>query len=107
MRAAIRLAGGNEVCFVCTVDANGAVQTARVVARGDVRSVLALPGFARRGEMLLHNHPSGELEPSGADMEIAARMHDSGVGFAITDNDASDLSWLRSVRRRSLYPTIA
>jgi ATP-dependent DNA helicase DinG len=91
VRAAIRLAGGNEVCFVCTIDANGAVQTARVVARGDVRSVLALPGFARRGEMLLHNHPSGELEPSGADMEIAARMHDSGVGFAITDNDANEL----------------
>ncbi len=73
------------------MDASGSIQTARVVARGDVRSVLALPGFARCGEMLLHNHPSGELEPSGADLEIAARMHDSGVGFATTDNDANDL----------------
>lgn len=91
VRAAIRLAGGREVCFVCAVDAEGIVTAARVMARGDVRSVLALPGFAQRGEMLLHNHPSGVLEPSGADMEIAARMHDQGIGFAITDNEASDL----------------
>jgi ATP-dependent DNA helicase DinG len=91
VRAAIRLAGGREVCFVCTVDEEGTVVTARVVARGDVRSVLALPGFANRGEMLLHNHPSGYLEPSSADLEIAARMHDDGVGFAITDNEASEL----------------
>ncbi|MGQ0641217.1 MAG: helicase C-terminal domain-containing protein, partial [Gemmatimonadaceae bacterium] len=91
VRAAIRLAGGREVCFVCTTDDDGSVQTARVVARGDIQSVLALPAFAARGEMLLHNHPSGDLEPSGADMDIAARMHDAGVGFAITDNDVREL----------------
>jgi ATP-dependent DNA helicase DinG len=67
------------------------IAAARVVARGDVRSVLALPGFAQRGELLLHNHPSGVLEPSGPDLDIAARMHDDGIGFAITDNDASEL----------------
>ena len=91
MRAAIRLAGGREVCFVCAVDDDGVVRTARVVARGDVESVLALPGFAQRGEMLVHNHPSGLLEPSGADYEVAARMHDEGVGFGIIDNDAREL----------------
>lgn len=91
IRSAIRLAGGREVCFVCTADAEGVVQTARVAARGDVRSVLALPGFANRGELLLHNHPSGWLEPSGADLEVAARLHDDGIGFAIIDNEASRL----------------
>ena len=91
VKAAIRLAGGREVCFVCTLDDRDAIVSARVVARGDVRSVLALPGFAQRGEMLLHNHPSGNLEPSSPDLEIAARMHDAGVGFAITDNEASEL----------------
>ncbi|MGI8843873.1 MAG: helicase C-terminal domain-containing protein [Gemmatimonadaceae bacterium] len=91
MRAAIRLAGGREVCFVARVDDDGVVQTARVVSRGDVRSVLALPGAAQRGEMLLHNHPSGELEPSAADLEVAARLHDDGVGFGIVDNDARQL----------------
>ncbi|MEY4609104.1 MAG: hypothetical protein RL625_1321 [Gemmatimonadota bacterium] len=91
IRLAIQLAGGREVCFVCSVDAEGIVQSARVVARGDVRSVLALPGFANRGELLLHNHPSGWLEPSSADLEVAARLHDDGIGFAIIDNTASRL----------------
>jgi ATP-dependent DNA helicase DinG len=91
VRAAIRLAGGREVCFVCTVGEDGVIATARVVSRGDVRSVLALPGFAQPGELLLHNHPSGVLDPSEPDLEIAARMHDQGVGFAITDNDAASL----------------
>src|SRR5687768_17003656 len=91
VRAAIRLAGGREVCFACTLDAEGNVATARVVARGDIASVLALPGFAKAGEMLLHNHPSGGLEPSEPDLQVAARMHDVGVGFAITNNDASEL----------------
>ncbi|MHB1312092.1 MAG: helicase C-terminal domain-containing protein [Gemmatimonadaceae bacterium] len=91
IRAAIRLAGGREVCFTGTVDTAGVVQGARPVARGDARSVLALPGFARRGEMLLHNHPSGLLEPSGADLEVAARLHDDGIGFAIVDNEATRL----------------
>ena len=91
MRAAIGLAGGREVCFVCSVDAEGVIQTGRVVARGNVESVLALPGFARRGEMLVHNHPSGLLEPSGADYDVAARMHDDGIGFGIIDNLAAAL----------------
>ncbi|MEK0430937.1 MAG: hypothetical protein RL139_741, partial [Gemmatimonadota bacterium] len=91
IRSAIRLAGGREVCFVCTADEAGIVQSARVAARGDVRSVLALPGFANRGELLLHNHPSGWLEPSDADLQVAARLHDDGIGFAIIDNDASRL----------------
>lgn len=91
LRAAIGLAGGREVCFVCSEDAEGMLQTARVVARGDVTSVLALPGFAQRGEMLVHNHPSGLLEPSDADLAVAARLHDDGIGFAIVNNAASEL----------------
>jgi ATP-dependent DNA helicase DinG len=91
MRAAIRLAGGREVCFVAQLDEDGCVCAARVVSRGDVRSVLALPGVAQRGEMLLHNHPTGELEPSDADLDVAARLHDGGVGFGIIDNDVRSL----------------
>ena len=91
IRAAIRMAGGREVCFVCTLDSNGAIATARVVARGDTRSVVALPGFATRGEMLVHNHPSGILDPSSQDLEVAARIHDDGIGFGIVNNSATDI----------------
>jgi ATP-dependent DNA helicase DinG len=100
MRAAIALARGREVCFVCAVDEAGVIETARVVARGNVESVLALPGFARPGEMLVHNHPSGLLEPSGADYDVAARMHDDGIGFGIIDNLAAALYVVVEVPRR-------
>ncbi len=99
IRVAIRLAGGREVCFVCTVDAEGMLTSARAVARGTSGQVLALPGVAQRGEMLVHNHPSGWLEPSDADMNIAARLHDDGVGFAIVDNDVTDLYVVTEVPR--------
>jgi len=87
--AEIRAAGGREVSFVGEVDRDGVVVAARVVARGTVDCVLALPGVAQRGEMLLHNHPGGNLSPSGADLMVAAQLHDGGVGFAIVSNDAT------------------
>jgi ATP-dependent DNA helicase DinG len=76
---------------VAEVDRDGVVTGARAVARGTVDMVLALPGVASRGQMLLHNHPSGYLEPSGADLHVAARLHDGGVGFGIIDNSATTL----------------
>jgi ATP-dependent DNA helicase DinG len=106
IRAAIRLARGNEVCFVGTVDEDGVVQGARVVARGDVERVLALPAFAERGDMLIHNHPSGVLEPSDADLSVAARFHDEGVGFAIVDNGATELYVVTEVPHRREYTRV-
>jgi ATP-dependent DNA helicase DinG len=107
VRAAIRLAGGREVCFVCTSDDDGVLETARVVSRGNVQSVLALPGVAKRGEMLVHNHPSGWLEPSDADLQVAARLYDGGVGFAICDNDATDLYVVVEVPREPTTTPVA
>ena len=73
------------------MDATGVVTSARVVARGTVDRVLALATADDRGTLLLHNHPNGLLEPSGADLGVAARLHDLGIGFGIIDNDATDL----------------
>jgi len=87
----IAAAGGREVSFVAQIDREGAITGARAVARGTVDLVLALPGVARRGEMLLHNHPSGRLDPSVPDLNVAATLHDGGVGFGIIDNAAESL----------------
>jgi len=101
----IAAAHGREVSFVVRADPNGTLTDARVVARGTIDAVLALPGAAQRGEMLLHNHPSGFLEPSGADLHVAARLHDEGVGFGIVDNDVATLyvvvecPWARTLAR--------
>ena len=88
---AIAEAGGREVAFVADVDADGTVTAAEVVARGTAEMVLALAGAAGRGQMALHNHPSGVLEPSGADLDVAVRLHDAGVGFGIVNNEATAL----------------
>ncbi len=77
--------------FVATVDAAGMLTAVRAVARGTVEMVLAMPGIAEPGEMLVHNHPGGHLEPSQADLGVAMRAHDEGVGFAIVDNAATRL----------------
>jgi ATP-dependent DNA helicase DinG len=87
----ISAAGGREVCFVATLDSTGIVIEARAVARGTADMVLALPGIARAGQMVLHNHPSGVLEPSPPDLHVAARLHDGGVGFGILNNTADEL----------------
>jgi ATP-dependent DNA helicase DinG len=101
----IAAAGGREVSFVAQVDRDGVVTSVRAVARGTVGMVLALPGVAARGEMLLHNHPSGNLTPSGADLDVAARLHDGGVGFGIIDNGATELYVVVEVPRdRQVVP---
>lgn len=100
LRAEIAAADGREVSFVARADAEGHLVEARVAARGTVDAVLALPGVAGRGEMLLHNHPSGVLDPSGADLAVAARLHDGGVGFAIVNNDVSECYVVVEIPRR-------
>ena len=96
----IARAGGREICFVASVDGTGTITAARPVARGTADEVLALPGASARGEMVLHNHPDGDLEPSIADLNVAARLHDAGVGFAIINNDATELYVVVEVPRR-------
>jgi ATP-dependent DNA helicase DinG len=63
----------------------------RAVARGNKAAVLAAARDADEGSVMIHNHPSGNLEPSDADLSVAARLYEGGVGTAITDNDADRL----------------
>ncbi len=91
LRREIARARGNEVCFVARVGEDGEVAEPRVVARGHASAVLALVRNPEPGGLLIHNHPSGRLEPSDADLLVAAQLWDQGLGFAIIDNDASEL----------------
>ena len=106
LEAEIAAAGGREVSFVSDVDGDGMVVSAVPVARGTVSAVLALPGVAARGQMVLHNHPSGMLEPSAADLTVAARLHDAGIGFGIVNNEATELYVVVEVPRAPSYQGI-
>ena len=92
--AAIRLAryfisqnDGNEIVMVGKVDSDGKVCDLRRAAMGDAGSVPAVIATATQGEILIHNHPSGNVNPSGADIEVAARAAEKSVGSYIVDND--------------------
>lgn len=91
MREQIARAGGREVSFLATVTPERVIVDPRTVARGNRAAVLAAAADARTGEIMLHNHPSGVLEPSDADLRVAARLYEQGVGSAIVDNLARAL----------------
>src|SRR5687768_15209273 len=84
----ISAAGGREVCFVATLDPDGVAVEARAVPRGTADMVLALPGVARAGQIVLHNHPSGVLDPSPPAPLVAARLQVGGVGFGLLSSAA-------------------
>ena len=105
LRREIAKAKGNEVCFVGTLDDDGHVIDVRVVARGHRAAVLAAAKDAEAGQLLIHNHPSGRLDPSNADLEVAARLYEAGLGFAIVDNEATELYVvLQPPRSREMVP---
>jgi ATP-dependent DNA helicase DinG len=91
IRAEIQRARGREVCFLAEVTPERTVVNPRAVARGNQSAVLAVARDAPEGYLMIHNHPSGVLEPSDADLAVAAQIWDDGLGTAITDNDASAL----------------
>ena len=91
MREQIARAGGREVSFLATVTPERVIVDPRTVARGNRAAVLAAASDARTGEIMLHNHPSGLLEPSDADLHVAGRLYEQGVGSAIVDNLARAL----------------
>ena len=74
----IKASGGNEVFFTGRIDRNGVVTEVRVCARGNDSAVPVVQSAAQEADVLIHNHPSGDLTPSNADLSVAARMADYG-----------------------------
>ena len=91
LKAEIERAGGREVCFLARVDEDRVIHEPRAVARGSFEAVLVAARDADEGDVMLHNHPSGVLEPSDADFRVAAQLYEQGLGTAIIDNDAQRL----------------
>ncbi len=89
IRAAISQADHNEVFFVGRVGPDGRVGEVEVAARGQRHAVLAISRKVRAGDVVIHNHPSGNLTPSDPDMAIAGRLADEEVGFFIVDDQAT------------------
>lgn len=91
IKSAIEEASGNEVFFVGSFSRDQVIEDVKVVARGNDYSVPAVIESASPGEVVIHNHPSGNLTPSNQDIQIASVFGNHGVGFLIVDNTASQV----------------
>ncbi|HTP59982.1 MAG TPA: JAB domain-containing protein, partial [Spirochaetia bacterium] len=91
IRRIIADADGNEVYMVGSVGEDGRVEAVKVGARGNEEAVPVLAPHLSAGSVVIHNHPSGGTRPSGADLAIAARLGNEGIGFYILDNEAASL----------------
>jgi len=91
MRHEIQDAHGNEVFFVGKIDEDGFVYSVEVASRGQSYRVTLNQEFAKSYSVLLHNHPSGILEPSDADMNIAGKCAHNTQGFFIVDNSVENV----------------
>ena len=106
MRSAIEEADGNEVFFVGRINDDGLIVSVELGARGNEDSVIVNENYARGGNVLIHNHPSGYLRPSEADQSIAYNASDTSMGFYIINNDVTDVyAVVEPIKPRKLKKT--
>ncbi|TFG65181.1 MAG: DEAD/DEAH box helicase [Spirochaetales bacterium] len=91
MRREIIDAMRNEVLCVGLCDRSGRISDISAAARGSSGEVPALYPFMEKGNVVIHNHPSGNLSPSPADLQVASRLGNEGIGFFIVNNDVDDV----------------
>lgn len=91
LRNEIKDAHGNEVFFTGRLDAHSCVVQASVHSRGHESAVPVVSLEISMAQVLIHNHPSGRLKPSDADLAIASKAAQSAQGFYIINNDVNDL----------------
>ena len=82
---------GNEIVMVGKADGRGLIYDLRRAAMGNSNSVPAVIATAQPGEILIHNHPSGNVNPSPADLEVAARAAEKSIGSYIVDNNVTNV----------------
>lgn len=91
MQNQIAAANGNEVFFSGMIDEQGVVTSVVAAARGNEHEVPVNFSEARKGSVLIHNHPSGNLCPSAADLRVASNCSENAQGFYIINNAVSDV----------------
>ncbi len=91
IKAAIKEADNNEVFFTGDISKKGLVESVKIGSRGNSHTVPVNFSDVRNTSVLIHNHPSGQLIPSDADLNVAANASENGCGFYIINNSATDI----------------
>ena len=91
IKAAIQEADGNEVFFTGKIETSGLVENVKVGSRGNSNTVPVNFSDIKNTSVLIHNHPSGNLMPSDADLCVASDASENGCGFYIVNNSATEI----------------
>ncbi|HHT9112602.1 MAG: DEAD/DEAH box helicase family protein [Planctomycetes bacterium] len=103
IRDAVEKTRGNEVFFVGRLNDDHLVADVDVYAMGNKHAVPAIIKEAKYGDVIIHNHPDGILEPSDADLEIASYLGSNGIGCYIVDNNVEYLYPVVKVPKKRTY----
>jgi len=91
-KSEIKEASGQEIFLIGKINPESSlIEDYEILARGNDHSVPAVLSDINPGNIIIHNHPSGNLTPSGADINIASGMGDKGIGFAIINNSVDNI----------------
>ena len=101
MKEEISKANGNEVFFRGVPDEAGVVSEMEVIARGNEYSVAALLNMMKKNEVIIHNHPSGVLLPSNADISVSSGYGNSGGASYIVNNSVDDIYVIVPLKKQS------
>ena len=83
----IRENDGNEIFLKGYLNEEGIVDRIELLTRGNINSTPAILHIEGPNVVVIHNHPSGNLIPSDADIGVASALGNNLVGFYIIDND--------------------
>lgn len=91
LRSEIAAAEGQEVMARGVINpGTGLIDSLKVLARGHSTAAPAIVAAFGPAMVMIHNHPSGRLVPSEADLRVASVIGNKGAGFLIVDNAVED-----------------
>jgi len=98
----IKKAKGNEVFFEGQLDGDLMISSIFAAARGNSNTVPVNISEYSNADVLIHNHPSGNLTPSDADLIVASNCSEEGKGFFIINNSVSEIYVVMEPSKKSV-----
>jgi len=83
---------GAEVLFQAVYIHDEKISEIEVISRGNLTSAPAKLNIKSPFNLIIHNHPSGDLSPSDPDIGIASILLNQEIAFLIIDNNLEEVN---------------